>query len=568
MICQLDQKDFDQRMRKEIQRYGSGGRTDSASFLIWYLHNFFRLEEEDAISAVCDSPNDKGIDGILVDEDEEEVHLFQAKFSPDLERDQGDNDLRNFIGAKQWFASETTIESLLNSTASEELKALVRATNVFDHLSSNYPVYTHFVTNKVFDDNATEFLKINSGGLIGHDFPDIFKEYTYIADTDTKTGSTSLQLTNTTKIQYDLPGGMITRVYAIPAKELMKLNGIQDKTLFYRNVRYGLGTTRVNKEIKKTIKDESKHDKFFLFHNGITLVCDKLEEHGNSVELKNYSVINGCQSMLTLYENRDKITDSMHLLAKVIQLDQTSDLVGDITYYTNNQNPIRLQDLKADDRVHKAIQSQFTQLLDKQVLYKRKRGESEEGYATVIALDVAAQLIEAFYLGNPQNTHSKARLFGERYPSIFSRHTTAAKIYLAHLIYNVIYENESRPRNPQVQTYGLAYFFFLHVIAEILREDGLGKELVNDPAQWVKDQTPRLLEAVSKLWQLLVPDIDAYFDEYTKEHENFFDYKNVFKSTDFVDSATKRLLADNRKDLVRHPEDAFRRIYESLVPRT
>ena len=171
---------------------------------------------------------------------------------------------------------------------------------------------------------------------------------------------------------------MITRVYAIPARELMKLNGIQDKTLFYRNVRYGLGITRVNREIRKTIKDTSKHDKFFLFHNGITLVCDKLVEDGNSVELTNYSVINGCQSMITLYESRDMITDGMQLLAKVIQLDQTSDLVADITYYTNNQNPIRLQDLRADDRVHKGIQAQFTELLDKQVLYKRKRGESED----------------------------------------------------------------------------------------------------------------------------------------------------------------------------------------------
>lgn len=62
----------------------------------------------------------------------------------------------------------------------------------------------------------------------------------------------------------------------------------------------------------------------------------------------------------------------------------------------------------------------------------------------------------------------------------------------------------------------------------------------------------------------MVPDIDAYFEEYAVGHNNFFDYKNVFKSSDFVKSATNRLLADNRKGLVRHPEDAFENIYKSI----
>lgn len=561
MSCRLDQPGFDSRMRTEVERYYSEGRTESASFLMWYLRNFFRLEEEDAIAAVCDSSNDKGIDGIYADEDEEEVHLFQAKFSPDYARDQGDNDLRNFVGAKQWFNSVTTIDALLSGTASEELKALVRATKVFERISDGYPVYTHFVTNKVFNIDAKEFLKINEGAMIGHDLPNIFKEYTYFADTEIATGSTPLQLTNVTKIQYDLPGGMITRVYAIPALELMKLNGIQDKTLFYRNVRYGLGRTRVNRDIKKTIEDTSKHDKFFLFHNGITLVCDSLEQNGSTLILGNYSVINGCQSMLALYENRNKITNNMHLLAKIIRLEQTSSLVNEITYYTNNQNPIRLQDLKADDRVHKAIQTEFSELTGNHVLYKRKRGESEAGYSDVIELDLAAQLIEAFYLGNPQNTHLKARLFGERYSDIFSRHTTAAKIYFAYLIYKTILYNMSSLDNPQIQNYGLAHFFFLHLVAKVLNEDELGMKFMRDPIACVKDQGLRLKPAIAKLWLLLVPEINAYFEEYTTAHNNFFDYKNVFKSSDFVESTTTRLLTDNRRSLVRHPEDAFMAIY-------
>ena len=36
------------------------GRTESAAFLIWYLQNYYRLDEVDAIDAVCDQKGDKG----------------------------------------------------------------------------------------------------------------------------------------------------------------------------------------------------------------------------------------------------------------------------------------------------------------------------------------------------------------------------------------------------------------------------------------------------------------------------------------------------------------------------
>lgn len=553
-------------MRLEVQKYYCPGRLESASFLMWYLRNFFRLEEEDAIASVCDSQNDKGIDGIYVDDDEEEVHLFQSKFSPEYAKNQGDNDLRNFVGAKQWFTGAESVESLLKSTASEELKQLVIATNVFEHISSDYTVFSHFVTNKIFDHNAKEFLDVSKSELIGHDLLNIFDEYTYMADKITSTGVTKLKLKNGTKIDYDLSDGPKARVYAIPVTELMTLNGIQDRSLFYRNVRYGLGkNTRVNKDIKATIRNPRQHDRFFLFHNGITLVCDALEDTDNELTLTNYSVINGCQSMLTLYENRHMITDRMYILAKIIQLDQTSPLVSDITYYTNNQNPIKLEDLKADDRVHKAIQSQFAELLGNKVLYKRKRGESEAGYDRVIELDFAAQLIEAFYNGNPQNTHVRGRLFGERYSSIFSRHINAAKIYFAYLVYQTILDNIASIKTAQVQSYGLTHFFLLHLIAEVLREDDLGRQFVEDPTRCVKEESGRLTKAIAVLIQLLAPDVDAYFAEYAKNHNGFFDYKNVFKSAEFVTNATTRLLTDNKKTMVRHPEDAFSSIYKSIA---
>jgi hypothetical protein len=112
---------FYQQMREEVADYHVG-RGESAAFLIWFLENFFRLERQDAIDSVCDQTNDKGIDGIYVDDDDEIIYLFQSKYSPNDGQDQGDNDIRNFIGARNWFENEEAINALLSSTASKDLK--------------------------------------------------------------------------------------------------------------------------------------------------------------------------------------------------------------------------------------------------------------------------------------------------------------------------------------------------------------------------------------------------------------------------------------------------------------
>lgn len=560
----MDVSQFSTTLRREVNQYVCNGRGESAAFLAWYLKNLFRLDEQDAIDSVCDSTNDKGIDAIYVDDEEEELYIFQSKFSPDDFRDQGDNDIRNFVGARQWFRDESTITQLLSSTASEELKALVNGLKIKEKMGLGYKVFLEFVTNKVFDTNAKEFLDINQQELSGSDINALFKRYTYIADEEITFPTTNLQLINRTKIDYNLPSGIVVRVYPIPAKELLKLDGIQNRLLFYKNVRYGLGKTRVNKDIKRTILDAGEHNNFFLYHNGLTIVCGTLEDTTDGIRIGDYAVINGCQSMLTFYENRDKLTDNVFVLTKIIKLDPSSPLIQQITYYTNNQNSISLKDLKSNDRVQKHLCREFNEVFNNSVLYKIKTGAAETGYGEIIEIDFAAQLIAAFFLKEPQNTHLKARLFGELYTDIFSRKVNAKKIYLAYTVYQVISNNVDDLTNDKIKNYGLAMFFFTYVVNDILSSDSLGSRIINDPTVYVTTKLDQFKTALLKLWKLLIPEINAYIDEYTTANNNFFDYKNVFKSSEFVQTAARKIKADHQRILIRHPEDAFEAIFNSL----
>ena len=557
----MDREQFNAKVKQQVLD-NANGRGESASFLMWFLENYFFLEHDDAVSSICDHQNDKGIDGMYVDDEDEAIYLFQSKYSPLDNQDQGDNDIRNFVGSRNWFNTEETINQLLASTASQELKSLISQANILDKLSFRKVLV--FVTNKKFNTHAIEYITVVDN-IEAYDCEFLFERYTYFADQEIHFPPVDLRLENLTRIECDLPP-MKVRVYSIQAKELLKLQGIQDRTLFYKNVRYGIGNTRINKDIKDTIENLAEHKNFFLYHNGISVVCNSLTEDlaNHKITLSDYAVINGCQSMLSFYENQSRLSNRLFVLVKVIQLTGDSPLTQKVTHNANNQNAISIRDLRSNDTVQKALQREFDMAFNHQILYLRKRGESEVGYQQVISKDFAAQIIESVYRGSPQNTHLKQKLFGEEYSKIFSRKVNAEKIYLGSLLYRTVEDNAELLNDVHIRDYGLALCFFSYVLAEILRESNLGKHILDRPKDYVTAKKSVLLAALKKEWELITPDINADIEEFAEQHDNYFDYKNLFKNSQFVKEMSRRIKADYTRITRRNRNDAFENIYDNL----
>src|SRR5438132_4764830 len=91
------------RIIEAVKRYVATGQTESQALLNWFLFNVFRLDEIQAHDSICDKPNDKGIDGLWVDDDTDEILIFQTKYSSDPSHTLGDKDLKAFVGAAAWF---------------------------------------------------------------------------------------------------------------------------------------------------------------------------------------------------------------------------------------------------------------------------------------------------------------------------------------------------------------------------------------------------------------------------------------------------------------------------------
>src|SRR5690606_6477378 len=122
-------------------------------------------------------------------------------------------------------------------------------------------------------------------------------------------------------------------VASLRGSELLRLDGIENRELFAWNVREALGRTKVNKLIAAGVKSQSEHKNFMLYHNGLTILVGELDQdpEEDTITIDHYNVVNGAQSLVTLYENADQVSDELRLLVRLVRLPPNDVLAGLIT---------------------------------------------------------------------------------------------------------------------------------------------------------------------------------------------------------------------------------------------
>ena len=346
----------------ESRRHHYGNRTASTALLAWFLETVWRLEPEDTSDAICDGGGDKGIDALEVNEDLREITVFQSKHRSAAHLTQGDADLRAFVGVAHYFADEGGIDALLSSSPNDELRNLVDRLDLRRKLQGRqFTVRLVFVTNAPLDAAGRDYLASHAGQRPGLEVWDRDR----VAGVAERTrspmvGGESVTLSLASGlIHEDLHDGATLAVALVPATELVRLPGIRELTIFDLNVRLSLGRTRINRELAATIKRPEEHSLFPAYHNGMTLLTRKLTEAEGEVILDGVSVVNGCQSLVALYNTRDSLTPNLRVLVKIVELGSSLELIDSITYRTNNQNPVNTRDLRSTDPIQRDLQRQI-----------------------------------------------------------------------------------------------------------------------------------------------------------------------------------------------------------------
>lgn len=420
----------------EVDLFHVGNRTRSTALLAWFLETVWRLEPEEASDAICDGGGDKGIDALHVDDDVKEITVLQSKHRSADHLTQGDNDLKNLVGTAVYFDGPDGVDALLSSGPNDELRRLVERLDLRKKLADgDYTVRLVFVTNGTLDAAGRDYLAARIDQLPALDVWSRDRLAGIAARTATlRVGEGELPLeAASAPMIIELTGAVRMAVAMIAAPDLVRLPGIEDLSIFQLNVRLGLGRTRINKELAKTIQDKSEHDLFCTYHNGMTLLTRKLSVEGTELKLDGVSVVNGCQSLLALHANKSSLSPALQILVRVVELGSQGELVDRITYRTNNQNPVNIRDQRSTDKVQRDLQAQVAHLYPGELAIAIRNGELHKE-PVVLDNSFVAQLVMATYLGEPWNAVRKVKLFDQEYHRIFNRHLDGHRIFLLHLI--------------------------------------------------------------------------------------------------------------------------------------
>ncbi len=189
-----------------------------------------------------------------------------------------------------------------------------------------------------------------------------------------------LDLTLDGKLKYDDPlRGVTSYLFNARLSDFRQyLQQVDVARLVARNIRYNVGGP-IGGSIRKTY-EKSPHD-FWYFHNGITIVCDKMPEENGVATLINPSVINGAQTLYAISESSRRKSPALVAVRAIVRGHDSDMPIEDDVWLqkvirgVNTQNRVIAWEFRSNEPEQFELQDRFHEM---GIFYERKRGEWNE----------------------------------------------------------------------------------------------------------------------------------------------------------------------------------------------
>jgi hypothetical protein len=436
------------------------GKKTSRAFLMLGIAAYLDISLDEAFTCLTDEGNDAGIDAIYIGDTTDtdfNVVLFQSKYYTGKKMQNDANFEENAI-VKMLFALNLIFDTNATITFNDKLKrkiAEIQSLSYNDYLIpqvkcvmlSNGIKWTNIAQQKI--DNYKIQNKYTDFDFFNHD--DIL-HYIQIG----KNIKADLKLIGKAFTE-NLPNFKRVLVGKINVAEIANLFEKHHDNLLERNIRKYLGLSKniINVGIKDTLLGDKKEN-FYLYNNGITMICSKFRENGFAtdwiVKVEDLQIINGGQTcrtiQQTLKEHPNTDFSAAHVMLRLYEIDKEDEqIITDITISTNSQSPVDLRDLKSNDIIQKKLE---TAIGDLGYMYRRKR-ENIFQNSDSIASSVAAEAVLTIWRQYPNIAkYKRTDLFGRYYDTIF-KDINASQVIIAVLVFR--YCDNQRRREALIAQY-------------------------------------------------------------------------------------------------------------------
>ena len=380
--------EFPNYLLREVTKFGADwdDKPLNRTFEAWALATYLGIDGSSAFNQTDTVRiGDGTVDGWYFCEEDQTLTLLQAKWCDSFDKTYSDADFKGLV------AAACALKGPRSKLGEMKNRLLDIARDWDVAIDNGWNIVLLFATNGKITDTARNALETSAEGIdCQADFLDIFDLQRKADDEDMISdlaGETiAFDVTSETEIS---TLSLETETTPLAAK-VATLDGHAFGTSlsrfgsrpFHANVRYNLGRkNRVNKELRETIKNPKKRKLFWLYNNGITVVCSKLEQNdaGTAIIAENPQIVNGAQTSSVIRDTTALFKKGdLAIQARFIEVPQARkdhrELIAAISEYTNNQTPVKLSDLRANEERHRKLQRAFDQL-DPPWFYIRRKGE-------------------------------------------------------------------------------------------------------------------------------------------------------------------------------------------------
>lgn len=422
--------DIISKIQSEIKQdfYINNFSNDGQRFIAWYLRNIHLLDQRQTKDAITDGADDKQIDAIYVDDNEQKIFVIQGKFYT--------GEIVNAEPVREVISSWSQLHNISELQKNANHKLQMKLSEVSSVLKDDgYSVCFELLTTSTFSESAkkdiiafqTKLAQEENASfeaeLVVIDNEGIKDNYIRAMEEDNPSLNHEIQLESNKYLLTELSSTKVI-VAVLPLKECIKLPGIKDGTLFQKNVRQSLGVSNsVNKKIRKTILSEKNKD-FFFFHNGITAICNKIENLGNDkFYMHGLSVVNGCQSLNTILSCSATIEqqNDSYVLFRFYEIPQ-HDRAESISTFTNSQTTVKARDLRSNDKRVIQMKRTYEQKYPNG-FFATKRGDTipaDKDKKYVIELSQIGKYLIAWYSQRPNISYGETKIFDKYFDTLFN----------------------------------------------------------------------------------------------------------------------------------------------------
>jgi AIPR protein len=306
---------------------------------MWFCIENLGLEETDAFQAASsDGANDKDIDLFWVDQEMEKVTIGQLKFNTAGQYKPKKGELLGLIHTTDWLADSEALKregrTELANAALEYAEALQNG-YATEYIYAYCGLYNKEVNDAARQFNVREASAIPSRSCRIYTLDSLKKIHEEQINQSTRIGEVSVNLLRF----FEEPGDYgKAAVGTVRGDELRNLYTKFGDRLFDRNVRLFLGARKggVNAGIQDTLSAPDERKYFWAYNNGVTFVCDTYKLDGTKLDLTNFSIVNGCQTTVSLGNASDTAAKEIKVPVRFIAPPER--IIDSIIRFNNSQN--------------------------------------------------------------------------------------------------------------------------------------------------------------------------------------------------------------------------------------